>query len=259
MAAEIVNERELAQEIKALEDLEVQDEQAPEQEKPQDDLPEKYRNKSLQDIVRMHQEAEKALGRNANEVGELRRVVDDFITKQTELVTSKKEVPEDIDFFADPATAVSKTVENHPAFKELKNLTLQQKQATAQAEMKRRHPDVDQIIQDEKFLEWVKSSKIRQSLLVQADQQYDVDAADELFSTWKERQSLVQQTVSSETTARKATVKQAATGGTNAAQEPQSKKKYRRADIIKLIKDDPDRYAMLAAEIRQAYAEGRVI
>jgi len=125
--------------------------------------------------------------------------------------------------------------------------------------MQKRHPDAAQLVQDSKFLEWVMASKIRQNLLVQADRAYDVDAADELFSTWKERQQLVQQTVSSETTARKASIKQAATGGSSAAQEPQSKKKYRRADIITLMKDNPDRYAMLAPEIRQAYAEGRVI
>lgn len=259
MAAEIVNERELAHEIKALEDLEATDQQAPEQAKPADDLPEKYRGKSLQDIVRMHQEAEKAIGRNANEVGELRRVVDDFITKQTELVTSKTEVQSDVDFFADPQNAVNRTVEAHPAFKELKNLTAQQRQATAQADMQRRHPDAQTLVQDTKFIEWVMASKIRQGLLVKADKDYDVDAADELFTTWKERQQLVNQTVSSETTARKATVKQASTGGNSAAQEPQSKKKYRRADIIKLMKDDPDRYASLAPEIRQAYAEGRVV
>ena len=35
-------------------------------------------------------------------------------------------------------------------------------------------------------------------------------------------------------------------------------KVYRRADIIKLMKNDPDRYQALADEIMAAYAEGRV-
>jgi acyl-CoA-binding protein len=259
MAAEIVDEREIEREIKALEDLEVNEPDAPAEDKPADDLPDKYRGKSLHDIVRMHQEAEKALGRNANEVGELRKVVDDFITKQTELSTTKDNAPDDVDFFADPQSAVNRTVESHPAFKELKQLTAQQKQATAQADMARRHPDAQQLVQDSKFLEWVMASKIRQSLLVKADREYDVDAADELFTTWKERQQLVTQTVSSETTARKAAVKQASTGGNSAAMETQTKKKYRRADIIKLMQTDPDRYEAMMPEIRQAYQEGRVV
>ena len=42
----------------------------------EEDIPDKYRGKSIQDIVRMHQEAEKAIGRQSAEVGDLRGVVD---------------------------------------------------------------------------------------------------------------------------------------------------------------------------------------
>ena len=37
-----------------------------------DDLPEKYRGKSIKDIVEMHQNLERAYGRHNNELGELR-------------------------------------------------------------------------------------------------------------------------------------------------------------------------------------------
>ena len=57
--------------------------EAKEETKPEDDLPEKYKGKSLKDIVLMHQEAEKLIGRQGSEVGELRKVVDDFIKTQT--------------------------------------------------------------------------------------------------------------------------------------------------------------------------------
>lgn len=256
--AEILNERQLEGEISALEELVAKDKQEETPAPPPEEVPEKYRNKSLQDIVRMHQEAEKALGRHANEVGELRKVVDDFITKQTEFVT-KKEPVEEVDFFANPKEAVSRTIENHPDFKELKNLTQKQRQASAQAEMLRMHPDAHQIIANPNFLEWVGSSKVRQALLLKADKEYDVDAAGELFSLWKERQGLVNQAAVSEQGARKDTARRAASGNGSVASEPQAKKKFRRTDIITLMRDDPDRYASLAAEIRQAYQEGRVI
>jgi len=45
-------------------------------------VPEKYKGKSANDIARMHQEAEKLIGRQGAEVGELRRIVDDFIKTQ---------------------------------------------------------------------------------------------------------------------------------------------------------------------------------
>jgi hypothetical protein len=255
--AELLNERQLENEIAALEALEIKD-KAEEPAQPSEELPEKYRNKSLQDIVRMHQEAEKAMGRQANEVGELRKAVDDLITKQTELVIKKEPVKE-VDFFSDPEGAVSQTIEKHPAFQELRSLTQKQKQATAQAEMLRRHPDAHDLLVNEGFLNWIGSSKVRQALLLRADKEYDVDAADELFSLWKERQGLVNQAASSEQTSRKETVRRAASGNNSVASEPQPKKKFRRQDIITLMKDDPDRYAALAAEIRQAYAEKRVI
>lgn len=259
--ANIIDERQqIDDEIAALEELEAK-EQPPEEVQaapPEEELPEKYRNKSLNDIVRMHQEAEKAMGRHANEVGELRKVVDDFITKQTELV-AKDDTAEEIDFFSDPQAAMSKAIEKHPAFRKLNEMTQKQQQSAAQAEMIRRHSDAHQIIGDEKFIEWVTASKVRQALLVKADKEYDVDAADELFSLWKERKGLVAQTATSEKNARKDTVRKAATGNNSVAAEPPAKKKFRRADIIKLMRDDPDRYASLAAEIRMAYQEGRVV
>ena len=50
------------------------------EETPQeDDIPDKYKGKSTAEIVRMHQEAEKLLGRQSSEVGELRQVVDNYI------------------------------------------------------------------------------------------------------------------------------------------------------------------------------------
>ena len=57
---------------------------------------------------------------------------------------------------------------------------------------------MEQILQDPKFAEWIKGSKVRTQLFVQADQQYDYDSAHELFSLWKERNQIVQQTAQAE-------------------------------------------------------------
>ena len=46
------------------------------------ELPEKYKGKSLEEIIRMHQEAEKLIGRQAQEVGETRKLVDQLIQQQ---------------------------------------------------------------------------------------------------------------------------------------------------------------------------------
>ena len=231
-----------------------------ETEVSQEDVPEKYQNKSLQEVVQMHQEAEKLLGKQSSEVGELRKVVDDHIQTQLEQQQApvQQQEEDDADFFVDPKTAVSRAIENHPSIKEAEQATQQYKKQTALAQLQSRHPDMEAILKDAKFAEWIKGSKIRTQLFAQADRAYDYEAADELFSLWKERASVAKQTVAVEKQARKQQVKSASTGNARGTGQTQRKKIYRRADIIKLMKTDPDRYASLSEEIFQAYAEGRV-
>ena len=231
-----------------------------ETEVAQETVPEKYQNKSLQEVVQMHQEAEKLLGKQSSEVGELRKVVDDHI--QTQLAQQQAPVEQqeedDTDFFVDPKTAVSRAIENHPSIRQAQEATQNYKKQTALAQLQSKHPDMNDIVKDAKFAEWIKGSKIRTQLFVQADQAFDYDAADELFSLWKERASVAQQTVAVEKQARKQQVKSASTGNARGTGQTQRKKIYRRADIIKLMQTDPDRYSALSEEIFQAYAEGRV-
>jgi predicted RNA-binding protein YlqC (UPF0109 family) len=105
---EVVQELEQAQEIVPENNTE-----APEE----DEVPEKYKGKSLKEIARMHQEAEKLIGRQGSEVGELRKIVDDFIKAQALSKQQPQEPVEEVDFFADPEKAVSKAIENHPKIK----------------------------------------------------------------------------------------------------------------------------------------------
>ena len=228
------------------------------QEPEQDDIPDKYKGKSTAEIVRMHQEAEKLLGRQSSEVGELRQVVDSYIQTQLDTTPATQEPEEDIDFFSDPDKAVERAIKNHPSIKAAEAQTQQYKQQTAQAQLQQRHPDMQEILQDGKFVDWIKGSKIRTQLFAQADTQYDYEAADELFSLWKERQQAVGQTVANEKASRKEAVKTASTGGAKGSGETATRKIYRRSDIIKLMQTDPDRYLALSPEIERAYAEKRV-
>ena len=248
------------------EDVETEEEVNQIQEEPQvedtpqeEEIPDKYKGKSTAEIVRMHQEAEKLLGRQSSEVGELRSVVDNYIQTQLDNNTPATQEPEeDIDFFSDPDKAVERAIKNHPSIKAAEAQTQQYKQQTAQSHLQQRHPDMQEILQDGKFVEWIKGSKIRTQLFAQADTQYDYEAADELFTTWKERQQVVGQTVANEKASRKTAVKNASAGNAKGSGEAASRKVYRRSDIIKLMQTDPDRYLSLSDEIMQAYQEGRV-
>ena len=233
-----------------------------EEEQPQEpDVPEKYQGKSVEELVQMHQELEKFSGKQSTEVGELRKVVDSYI--QTELSNQpapqeQQQEDDEVDFFVDPQNAVNRAIDNHPKIKEAEAYTQQYKQQATLAQLKSKHPEMETILQDPKFADWIKGSKVRTKLFVEADQRYDYDSADELFTLWKERNQVVQQTAQAEKAARKSAVKSATTGNARGTTEGSRRKVYRRADIIKLMKNDPERYNALSDEILQAYAEGRV-
>ena len=256
-------EEENVDEIETNEVNEIQQEAEAEVEQPQveeSSLPDKYQGKSLEDIVKMHQEAEKLLGRQSSEVGELRKVVDDYIGSQTQSAPQPQyvEPEDDIDYFTDPQGAVNRAIENHPKIREAEQYTADYKKQSALATLNNKHPDMQQILGDPKFAEWIKASKIRTQLFVAADQQYDAESADELFTLWKERKTVAQQTAKVEKQARKQTLKAANTGNARGSAEGTPKKVYRRAHIIKLMRTDPERYQSLSEEILTAYAEGRV-
>lgn len=226
-----------------------------------DDIPEKYRNKSLQELVQMHQEAEKAIGKQGNEVGELRKLVDTYIQSQLagqNAPAQKPEEEEEVDWFSDPDKAFQNRLDNDPRIKAAEKWSTESRKQAAQAMLQQKHPDMKEILSDNGFAEWIQKSKIRTQLFVQADQQYDAEAADELFSLWKERKGVANQTLQVEQQARKQAAKAANTGSARGSDAPSNRKVYRRADIIKLMQTDPDRYDALAPEIFQAYKEGRV-
>lgn len=242
------------------EDAFAEEPQQQEETQEEQELPDKYRGKSVEELVRMHQEAEKLLGRQSSEVGELRQVVDSYIQTQLKQQNApqQEETVDDVDFFTDPEAAVQRAINNHPKIREAEQVSAQYKKTTAMTQLQANHPDMTEIIQDPKFAEWIKASKVRTRLFAEADQNYDYEAADELFSLWKERKAVVSKTADLEKQERKQTVRSASTGGARGSTEKAPRKIYRRQDIINLMKNDPERYLALADEITKAYAENRV-
>jgi hypothetical protein len=221
-----------------------------------DDTPEHYRGKTPAELIKMHQEAESRIGQQGQEVGQLRKVVDDFILNQSKV--NEPEQAEEIDFFAEPDRAVEHKISNHPTIKQLEQLGNQMRQSQTLSALQQRHPDIKEIAMDANFQKWVVGSKIRSELYERANHKYDYDAADELFSSWKSTQDIAKQTVNVERKERKQTLNAASTGGANGSSEAPSRKIYRRSDIIELMRTNPKRYQAMSDEIYKAYQEGRV-
>ena len=222
------------------------------------DVPNFYRDKSLEDVIKMHQEANKLIDRQGKEVGEIRKLADELIKQNlsSNKQPIKEEAPE-VDFFENPKEAIRQTVDNHPdvvagrqAAHDFKRMQIQQKLA-------QEHPDYGQVASDPDFANWVKSSPIRINLFAKADGEFDYDSANELLTTYKQLRGVkAKQTSDAGEATRKTNLKAAGVdiGGSGES----GKRVYRRADLIRLKMTDPNRYEALSDEIMQAYAEGRV-
>ena len=251
----IENEDETPSELDVVE--EQQQERLPQNEQLSD-IPNFYRDKSLEDVIKMHQEANKLIDRQGKEVGEIRKLADELIKQNlsSNKQSIKEEAPE-VDFFENPKEAIRQTVDNHPdvvagrqAAHDFKRMQIQQKLA-------QEHPDFGQVASDPDFANWVKSSPVRINLFAKADGEFDYDSANELLTTYKQLRGVkAKQTSDAGEATRKTNLKAAGVdiGGSGES----GKRIYRRADLIRLKMTDPNRYEALSDEIMQAYADGRV-
>jgi len=224
---------------------------------PEVHVPEKYKGKTTDDIIRMHQEAEKLIGKQAQEVGEVRKLADELLKQSLASKPQHIEQEPEIDFFEDPRKAIQKELSAHPDVIAAREATQQFKRMQIQQKLGENHPDFAQVVQDPEFANWVKASNVRMGLYAKADAEYDYDSANELLSTFKQIKSVkAQETKKAGETARTSAMKAASVdvGGTGES----SKKVYRRSDLIRLRMTDPSRYESLSDEIMKAYQEGRV-
>jgi hypothetical protein len=222
------------------------------------ELPEKYRAKSLEEVVRMHQEAEKLIGKQAQEVGEVRKLADELLKQNLNSKQQRiqEEEPE-VDFFENPQKAVQATIDKHPDVLAARQASQEFKRMQIQQKLAQDHPDFSEVVNDSEFQNWVKSSPVRLGLYAKADGEFDYDSANELLSTFKQLRGIKAKETEKASDATRAKSMKAAQVDVGGSGES-SKRVYRRADLIRLKMTDPARYETLSDEIMQAYSEGRV-
>ena len=245
-------------------------ETTPPAEEAAPDVPDKYKGKSIQEIAEMHQNAERLAGRQSAEVGELRKIVDDFITHQSQstqqTTTNEPEVEEEIDLFDDPRGSISKIIDNHPSIKAAREQVVSAQQQAALDTLTDKHSDITEVLADPQFKDWLEKSSYRAKAFAEANATYNAEAASEIFSEWKSVKPApveAQTTQPNESDAAvlndKRQQTQKASTGAIPGSNGDNRKLYRRTDLIKLKMDDPERYSQLQPEIMAAYAEKRVI
>jgi hypothetical protein len=235
-----------------------------EAESPQEDedtftLPDKFQNKSAEEIAKSYTELEKELGRKNNEVGELRKLTDQYIHQELarRTVDDPKESEPSIGFdelVDDPDKVLGSVVD-----RKLKRVDERFERYEAQIRAEKfmqNNPDYLEIGQSQEFLNWANASpyRARQFNLANAG---DFDAAEDLLGIYRDQVKSLQKAakqgekVKRDKALSDATVETAGSGET-------SGKTFKRADLMKLRMQDPEKYWAMADEIQKAYAEGRV-
>lgn len=228
------------------------------------EIPAKYSGKTLEEVIEMHQNVEQALGKQGSEVGEQRKLIQSLLEAQNKAQATIEEPQEeqasfeDV-FYDDPKKAVNQAIENHPDVLKARRQIAEQEHQQKLGVLEKAYPDWETRVADKGFQDWVGASEIRKDIFRKADTEYRPDFAIELFDMY-DKINMVQKTqeVKKKEKAKVDKALRQTVSETRSTQSVGGKKMYRRSDLINLQITDPNRYASLADEIQEAYAEGRV-
>jgi len=248
-------------------------EQKEAQAEKEQEIPEKYRGKSMEDIIEMHRNAESELGRRGNELGQYKKLTDELLDlKRREDLTKGGASADEIedeplpeisssDLLENPTESISKLLSAKEKSSETKRQRKEAEEKRLESETKfaQAYPNAEEIVQDPKFVEWVQGSTARSLLGYQASQG-DLTAGAALLDEWSAATSEPAEEPKKDdpiSDARKASTESKAASSTPDAPNG---KVYRRTDLIRLKLQDPEAYADegFQREIMRAYAEGRV-
>ena len=242
---------------------EIQETQAEETQQPEYEIPDKYAGKSMQEVIEMHQNVEKVMSKQSNEVGEQRKLIQSLIdaqNKATEAAPPEETVTQEDNFFTDPVKAVNQAIENHPDVIKAREERVGNVQTHNLAALDKAYPNWQETVQDSSFQKFIGDSPTRTEMFRKADTEYRSDLAIELFD-WYTQTAMsekTQEAKAEEKTKIQSNLKKTSSETRSSGDSVGGKKIYRRADLINLQVSDPNRYASLADEIHSAYAEGRV-
>ena len=244
--------------VKSVEEVE----EKPSEEESEVQIPDKFKDKSMEDVVQSYVNLEKELGRSKSEIGELRKLTDQILLNQANRASRSRDDEENNDLGFDdlvdnPKVAVNKAIDDNPRLKKMEETLEKQAAEAAQKALVAIHNDALDILDDPDFHKWLGDRESRQKMLNQAHMDRDVQLAADVIDMYKTQHKATNEEAVNERDAKaKADLKKAAVSKGN---KPTSTKPiYRRDELIRLKISDPDRYSAMYDDIVAAYAEGRV-
>lgn len=227
---------------------------------PEYELPDKFKEKSAEDIAKSYIELEKEFGRKNNEVGELRKLTNQLLEQELSKKEEKSVKKVDFDSLVDdPEKAINEAVANNPILKEVQENLKRSQLEAAESVFTGKHPDYLEVGASEGFQTFVQSNPVMLEMYNRANDPNHTDykAADGLLTLYKQLNSVAKEQANETKEANKKRVIQDA-AVEKGSSGTVSKKMYRSSVLIRMRNEDPDQWANRADEFRQAYAEGRV-
>jgi hypothetical protein len=237
-----------------------------------DAIPAKYAGKSVDEIIKMHQNAEKKISEQGKDLAAQRRMSDAILelkaTKQPETRTTevaRKPVTVEA-LLNDPEKAIRDAVDGSDMGRraeaaEARTATLEA--TIAEQSFSSKHKDFASDINDPDFIAWVNKNPLRQALANETAKK-NFQAASNLWDLWDEHKELV---TGKDAVTTAAASKKVPTTVKSSPVENQGKTVYSRAKLMELRAKVEDGNAAAVARWKdptfqdnlvRAYAEGRV-
>ena len=231
-------------------------------------MPDRFRNKSAEEIARSYAELERLNSRQAQDLGTMRRTVDEFLSLKSgdsNTQTPQPQAPAPVtvdDLYDNPDETISRKVEQ-VAGDRISRLEQELEQARLQTRVQaltEKYPEWQDTVKDPQFVEWVKASPYRLRVAQAADA-WDLDAAEELLALHTE----VKGVRNAQTQAQRDRQLANASLESGAASVPAAEQTFSRADLmdkrIRAAHGDTEAIKYMTANreaIAIAYEEGNI-
>jgi len=234
------------------------------------EVPERFKDKSAEEIAASYVELEKKFSQQGNDLGTMRSQIDQLVRQseeQSQAAAEQAEEPDPVDIdalYEDPEAAIERVIE-----KKLRpQLEAQAQQLAAQdtekqlAAMDDKYDGWRETVTTPEFQEWTQKSQYRQRMAAGVRERGDIDAANDLLEQYYDTQVKQASAEKKEAVARNLKDAQMETGSASFA-EP--KETYSRVDLldrrIAAKRGDQKAQRWLQANqgnIQAAYEEGRI-
>lgn len=230
--------------------------------------PDKYVGKSVDDLIRMHQNAEHLISRQGAEVAQVRRMADEILQLKKPITETRPIAREPVTvqtLLNDPEKALQSAVDSSSVAQratQADTRIAQLESSIAETRFTSKHANFAEDLNDPAFIAWINKSPVR-AALGQAVAAKNFDAATNLWDLWTEHKELSGTTQNVAITK----AKTVPSGVKSAPAQPRGKPIFSRAKLMELrMKVQQGDTAATARyndpafqdRMHEAYAEDRV-